>query len=412
MISLEAARQRVLDQCTRLHPKALPVGEVLGCVTSVPLDAPESVPPFDNSAVDGFAVRSVDVATVPVGLRIVATLAAGAAPTIAVGAGEAIRIMTGAPIPEGADAVVMVEDTDVAQSGSDGEVVTVKRSVGPGDAVRRVGDDVRSGDLVLERFTALGAAHLGVLASLGYRRVPVFPRARVGVLSTGDELIDDGSALKPGQIRESNRTMLLGALQQANCVPVDLGLARDTRAEITAALERGVGECDAIITSGGVSMGDFDLIKQILGERAEMNWMQIAIRPAKPFAFGLLPGPVPERPVPVFGLPGNPVSSLVSFELLARPALRLMMAHSEIHRPTVLAVADRSLPRRPDGKIHFVRVVGRFGPDGRLHVESTGAQGSHQLAATAAANGLAILPDGPGAEAGDDVEVMLLGLER
>jgi len=240
----------------------------------------------------------------------------------------------------------------------------------------------------------------------------VFPRARVGVLSTGDELIDDGSALKPGQIRESNRTMLLGALQQANCVPVDLGLARDTRAEITAALERGVGECDAIITSGGVSMGDFDLIKQILGERAEMNWMQIAIRPAKPFAFGLLPGPVPERPVPVFGLPGNPVSSLVSFELLARPALRLMMAHSEIHRPTVLAVADRSLPRRPDGKIHFVRVVGRFGPDGRLHVESTGAQGSHQLAATAAANGLAILPDGPGAEAGDDVEVMLLGLER
>jgi molybdenum cofactor synthesis domain-containing protein len=407
VISLEEARQRVLDQCSRLHPKALPVSEVLGCVTSVPLDAPEAVPPFDNSAVDGFAVRADDVAKVPVQLRVVGTLAAGTAPTIPVGPGEAVRIMTGAPIPPGADAIVMVEDTSI-----DGEQVTIGRAVHRGDAVRRVGEDVLSGELVLDRFTPLGAAHLGVLASLGYRRVPVFPRARVGVLSTGDELVDDGSALQPGQIRESNRTMLLGALAQANCVPVDLGLARDTRAEITAALERGVLECDAIITSGGVSMGDFDLVKQILGERAEMNWMQITIRPAKPFAFGLLPGPVPEQPVPVFGLPGNPVSSLVSFELLARPALRQMMGHSQIDRPEVLGIADRGLARRADGKIHFVRVVGRFGPDGRLHVESTGAQGSHQLASTAAANGLAVLPDGPGVEAGGDVRVMLLGLER
>jgi molybdopterin molybdotransferase len=161
-----------------------------------------------------------------------------------------------------------------------------------------------------------------------------------------------------------------------------------------------------------VSMGDFDLVKQILGERAEMNWMQIAIRPAKPFAFGLLPGPVPERPVPVFGLPGNPVSSLVSFELLARPALRLMMAHSEINRPEIVAVADHDFSRRPDGKIHFTRVVARFAGDGRLHAESTGAQGSHQLASTAAANGLAVIPDGVGIEAGQPVTVILFGLER
>ncbi|MCU1346811.1 MAG: moeA [Acidimicrobiia bacterium] len=381
------------------------MAEVLGCVTSVPLEAPEAVPPFDNSAVDGFAVRSSDVTSAPTQLRVVATLAAGAAASTAVEPGQAIRIMTGAPIPDGADAVVMVEDTTI-----DGDQVTIGRAATAGQAVRRAGDDVRSGAMVFDRFTALGPAHLGVLASLGYRRVPVYGRARVGVLSTGDELVDDGSKLQPGQIRESNRTMLLAALAQANCLPVDLGLARDTRAEIEAGLERGVQTCDAIITSGGVSMGDFDLVKQILGERAEMNWMQIAIKPAKPFAFGLLPGLVPERPVPVFGLPGNPVSSLVSFELLARPALRLMMAHGDIDRPEVLAVADEPLRRRPDGKIHFVRVVGRFGDDGRLHVASTGAQGSHQLASTAAANGLARLPDGDGVEAGGDVNVMLLGL--
>lgn len=409
VIPLSEAAERVLSAVPRLHPKALPLGEVLGCVTSVPLAAPEDVPPFANTAVDGFAVRAADTATVPARLRVVGTLPAGAAPTVPVGPGEAIRIMTGAPMPVGADAVVMVEDTSVEVSG-DAEIVVIGRAARSGDAVRGAGDDVRRDEEVFPRYTVIHAAHLGVLASMGYRKVPVFPRARVGVLSTGDELIDDGSALQPGQIRESNRTMLLGAVAAANCVPVDLGVARDNRADIEAAIARGVADCDAVITSGGVSMGDFDLVKQILSEHGDMNWMQVAIKPAKPFAFGLLAGPVQERPVPVFGLPGNPVSSLVSFEVLARPALRQMMGHQMIGRPEVMAVADDGLRRRPDGKTHLIRVHGAFGDDGRFHVRSSGAQGSHQLAATANANGIAIVDDGEGITPGGDVRVLLLDL--
>jgi molybdenum cofactor synthesis domain-containing protein len=296
----------------------------------------------------------------------------------------------------------MVEDTE-----TEGDVVRIVRSVAVGDAVRPAASDVRRGDVVLPERTVLGPAHIGVLASIGRSEVAVYPRPRVGVLSTGDELVEDGAPLAPGQIRESNRPMLLGLVDQAGAEPVDLGLVGDDEAAITAAIEHAVATCDAVVTSGGVSMGDFDLIKVVLDRMGVMTWMQIAIKPAKPFAFGVLSGP--ERSVPVFGLPGNPVSSLVSFEVLARPALRKMMGHTELDRPTVRAVADGPLRRRPDGKLHLVRVHGAFAPDGRWHVRSTGAQGSHQLASTAGANGLALMVDGGGLDAGDDVDVLLIG---
>ena len=230
--------------------------------------------------------------------------------------------MTGAPLPPGADAVVMVEDTEVTE---DGRRVRIDRPAVLGDAVRRAGDDVHKGDLLFPAGTELRPAVVGVLASVGLASVRVVSRPRVGVLSTGDELVEDGGPLGPGQIRESNRTMLLGAVGQAGCTPIDLGLVRDDEAALEAVLADAAVRCDAVVTSGGVSMGDFDIVKAVLGRLATMRWMQIAIRPAKPFAFGLLSGP--DRPVPVFGLPGNPVSSLVSFELLARPALRQMMGH-------------------------------------------------------------------------------------
>ena len=331
------------------------------------------------------------------------TIAAGAPPSIPVEPGQAVRIMTGAPLPAGTEAVVMVEDTEALNGG---HRVRISRSVSAGDAVRRAGDDVHRGDALFPAGTEIRPAVLGVLASVGIVSLPVVARARVGALSTGDELIEHGAPLAPGQIRESNRTMLLGALEQAGCIPVDLGLVRDDEAALEAALTEAATRCDAIVTSGGVSMGDFDIVKAVLDRMARMRWMQIAIRPAKPFAFGLLEGA--ERSVPVFGLPGNPVSSLVSFELLARPALRQMMGHAVIDRPRVRAVADEGLRRRPDGKVHWNRVVGQFKDDGRLHVRSTGAQGSHQLASTAAANGLAAVPDGPGIEAGGEVDVLLL----
>jgi molybdenum cofactor synthesis domain-containing protein len=408
VISLDEASAYVLERCEPLSPVRLSLGEALGCALAEPVHALENVPPFENTAVDGYAVRAADTSGAspehPVELEVVATLAAGAEPRDRVGAGQAIRIMTGAPIPPGADAVVMVEDT-VALAG--GVRVEVSRAVHAGDAVRSVGDDVLAGQLLFPMLTELRPAHLGVLASVGYSTVPVFPRARVGVLSTGDELVEDGGPLRPGQIRESNRTMLLGLVQRAGAEPVDLGLVRDDKAAMTEVVRRAVQVCDAVVTSGGVSMGDFDLVKVVLDELGDMRWMQVAIKPAKPFAFGLLHGDH-GRPAPVFGLPGNPVSSLVSFELLARPALRRMMGHAELHRPSLRAVADEPLRRRPDGKVHLVRTHGWFAPDGRWHVRSTGAQGSHQLAATAAANSLAVLPEGDGVAKGADVDVILL----
>jgi molybdenum cofactor synthesis domain-containing protein len=403
VIAVEAAQSLVMEACRRLPTVRLPLRDALGCVLAADVASPEMVPPFDNTAVDGYAVQASDTASAPVELRVVGLLAAGAAPERAVGPGEAIRIMTGAPMPAGADAAVMVEDTEVVAD----DRVRIGRSVAAGDAVRRVGDDVSEGAVVLTAGTELRPAHLGVLSSIGVVEVEVVRRARVGVLSTGDELVERGAPLRPGQIRESNRPMLLGLVEQAGAEPVDLGLVRDDEAALTEVIEGAVADCDALVSSGGVSMGDFDVVKLVLDKIGRMQWMQVAIKPAKPFAFGLLGAE--DAATPVFGLPGNPVSSLVSFELFARPALRQMMGHGHPGRPEVLAIADDGMPRRHDDKTHFVRVHAAFGADGRLHVRSTGAQGSHQLAASAAANALAVVPDGDGIKPGGDVRTLLIG---
>jgi molybdenum cofactor synthesis domain-containing protein len=395
---LEDAQAFVLESCPLLDPVVLERDDAAGLVLAAPIVAAEVVPPFDNTAVDGYAVRAADVANVPVELRVVGELAAGAAPTVAVGAGEAIRIMTGAPMPDGADAVVMVEDSERIGD----HAVRLTRSVQPGAAIRSAGDDVRIGDELFAARTTITPAVAAVLASVNVARVQVYPRVRVAVLSTGDELVDDGSPLAIGQIRESNKTMLAALLAEAGCDVIDLGVVRDDEAELERVLRAAASDCDAIVSSGGVSMGDYDVVKAVLGRIAEMHWMQIAIKPAKPFAFGRLDG------TPIFGLPGNPVSSLVSFELLARPALRRMMGHRRLTRASVVAVTDAAFGRQPDGKVHFVRVNGEFGDDGRYHVRPVGAQGSHQLAATALADAMAVVPDGDGLPAGADVAVLLL----
>jgi molybdenum cofactor synthesis domain-containing protein len=395
---LEDAQALVLESCPPLVAVEVDRVAALGLVLAGAVVASEVVPPFDNTAVDGYAVRSEDVVNVPVELRVVDELAAGVAPSRAVGPGEAIRIMTGAPMPPGADAVVMVEDSE--RVGDHG--VRLKRSVPPGAAVRRAGDDVRAGDELFAAGTTITPAVAAVLASVNASAVEVHRRARVAVLSTGDELVDDGSPLQIGQIRESNKTMLAALLAEVGCEVVDLGVVRDDEVELERVLRSAASDCDAIVSSGGVSMGDYDVVKAVLGRIADMSWMQIAIKPAKPFAFGRLDG------TPIFGLPGNPVSSLVSFELLARPALRRMMGHRRLTRTSVVAVTDVPLDRQSDGKVHFVRVRGEFGDDGRYHVRPLDAQGSHQLAATALADALAVLPEGPGLPAGADVAVLLL----
>jgi molybdopterin molybdotransferase len=402
VIPIDEAQRIVLDACPLLPAVRVPIGEALGLVTAEAVVAHEDVPPFVNTAVDGYAVRALDTAGAPVELEVVGYLPAGAAPTVPVGAGQAIRIMTGAPVPDGADAIVMVEDTESAD-----RTVRIMKPASTGDAVRAAGSDVPIGATVLEEGTVLRAPHLGVLASLGDAGVIVHRRPRVAVLSTGDELVEAGQPLALGQIRESNKAMLLALIAQAGCTPVDLGIVRDDEDALIAVLQHAAATCDAIVTSGGVSMGDVDVVKLVLDRVGDMQWMQIAIKPAKPFAFGIMKGP--EREVPVFGLPGNPVSSFVSFELLARPGLRTMMGHPDPKRPEIVAIASEGLARRPDGKVHFVRVRGTFEPDGRLHVRSTGGQASHQLAASAGADGLARLDDGDGVTPGREVRVLWLG---
>ena len=404
MIPLEEARNRILATVPRLPAVSVALGEALGLVTVEDLAATEPIPPFPNTGVDGYAVRAADTAgatpEAPVRLRVVAELPAGKAPTVPVGPGEAIRIMTGAPAPDGADAIVMVEDTSV-EGGGDGEVVAIRKAARPGDHVRAAGGDLAVGDAAIAAGSVLGPAHLGVVASLGQPTVAVVRRPRVAVMSTGDELVPPGEPLTIGQIRDSNRPMLMALVAQAGCEPVDFGIGVDEENVITERLEKAAATYDAVMTSGGVSMGDYDIVKKVLRRIAEMEWWQIAIRPAKPLAFGMLHG------VPIFGLPGNPVSSHVSFELFARPALLQMMGHGRRFRPVTPAVAGHDMHRRIDGKLHLDRVVVDIA-DGRYLATAVRSQESNALAASAAANGLALLPDGEGVAAGDDVTVMLL----
>jgi molybdopterin molybdotransferase len=394
LIDVESVRRVILAACPVLPATELPLGEALGCVTAATVVARHDVPPFANSAMDGFAVRAADT---PGTLEVVATTAAGAAPADGVGPGHAVRIMTGAPVPPGADAVVMVERTSPA-----GEAKVAVEAARPGDHIRRAGEDLRAGQVLFDPGTELGPGHVGVLASVGTEAVEVVPPARVGVLSTGDELVSGPGDLRPGQIRDSNRPMLLALVARAGCIPVDLGAAPDDETALTAAVERGVAGCDAILTTGGVSVGDFDYMKAVLDRLGDMHWWQVAVKPAKPLAFGTV------GDTPVFGLPGNPVSAIVSFELFARPALRRMTGHRDLFRPEVPAIADEPLRRRPDGKLHLVRVVATADEDGRLHVRSSGGQGSHLLRAMALANALALLPDGDGVDADATVKVVLL----
>jgi molybdenum cofactor synthesis domain-containing protein len=396
VIPLEEAQSEILDAVTTLAPRPFARGDARGLVLAQDVVAGEAVPPFANTGMDGYAVRAADT---PGSLRVVGELPAGRAPTIAVGAGEAIRIMTGAPMPDGADAVVMVERTR-----ADGDQVVVEVAQ-PGEHVRRAGGDVEAGDLVFERGTLLTPTHLGVLASLDVRAVSCHPRPRVGVISTGDELVESG-ALAPGRIRDSNRPMLLALVEELGCEAIDGGIVGDDEAAITAAVERAADSCDALLTSGAVSVGDYDFVKFVLERVAQERggsslWAQVAIKPAKPLAFAML------GRVPAFGLPGNPVSSRVSFELFARPALRKLAGRADVAAETVRATAASAMRRRPDGKLHLDRVRVRI-DDGRYVCERAGAQASNVLSGMAAANGLALLPDGEGVDAGAEVDVLLL----
>jgi molybdopterin molybdotransferase len=396
VIPLADAQSTILGAVSVLPPRSFAARAARGLVLAEDIVASEAVPPFANTGMDGYAVRAADT---PGSLLVVGELPAGRAPTIAVGPGEAIRIMTGAPMPDGADAVVMVERTRV-----DGDRVDVEAAK-PGEHVRRAGGDVEVGDLVFERGALLSPAHLGVLASLDIQDVSCHPRPRVGVISTGDELVERGD-LAPGLIRDSNRPLLLALIEELGCEAVDGGMIGDDELAITTAIENAADSCDALLTSGAVSVGDYDFVKLVLERVAKQRggtslWAQVAIKPAKPLAFAMLGA------VPAFGLPGNPVSSRVSFELFARPALRKLAGRADVAAEPVLATAAAPMRRRADGKLHLDRVRVWI-EDGRFVCARAGDQASNVLSGMASANALALLDDGDGVDAGAEVPLLLL----
>lgn len=406
VIPVVEARQFVLACCTPLAPHPSAAGEAAGLVLADTVRAAHCVPSFANSAMDGYAVRAADTVGAPVRLQVVATVMAGDNPTVVVGSGDAARIMTGAPMPPGADAVCMVERTRTESGGS----VVIEEVVALDTNVRHAGDDIEAGTEVFAPGTVLTPRHVGVLASLGIETVLVHPAPRVAVVSTGDELATTPGALAPGKIRDANRPALLAQLRTDGFEPVDLGIVGDDLSVLAQVLEHGGSSCDAVVASGGVSVGDRDVVKVVLQERCgeTMRWMQVAVKPAKPFAFGALSS----TGAPVFGLPGNPVSALVSYELFVRPALRAMAGHRVLDRPCLTAIAETGLRRRRDGKLHLVRALVQVGADGILRVRPSGGQDSHMLRALAEANALVLLPDGDGVPIDGRVEVMLLDDER
>jgi molybdopterin molybdotransferase len=377
----------ILASVTALPSLDLQLLDAHGCVLAEDVVAPWPMPQFDNSAMDGYAVQVADVESAsretPVTLPVVADIAAGDHDVHSIGAGFAARIMTGAPMPTGAEAVVPVEWTDggIAK-------VTIDRAPKPGQHIRRAGEDVAAGEQVLKTGAFLGAAQVGLLAAVGKDRVHVRPRPRVVVISTGSELVEPGLPLAPGQVPDSNSYTLTAAAKEAGAIAYRVGAVPDDPKRMLDTIEDQLVRADLVVTSGGVSAGAYDVVKEVLSSLGTVTFEKIAMQPGMPQGFGY----IGEDKTPIFTLPGNPVSAFVSFEVFVRPAIRRMLGVARLHRPSVRAVLQSSL-RSPEGKRQFARARVQPVGEGVYHVTPMDAQGSHLVSDLAYANALIVVPE-------------------
>jgi molybdopterin molybdotransferase len=399
MRSVEEVRASILSEVSPLEPFELPLVEAFGCVLAEDVIAPLDLPPFASSAMDGFAVRARDIEDAsidePATLQIVGRALMGREPDVAVGSGEAVRIATGAPIPKGADAIVPIEHA-VTQ----GESVLVLRAFAEGASVRAMAEDATKGDLLVPAGRRLSGPELGMLASAGMADVKVYPRPRVAILSTGDELVEPGRPISFGQIRDSNSYTLFGSIRDAGASPLLGGIVPDDVDELRDVMLGLVSRADVFVSSGGVSVGERDVVKRAFFRRGDISFYRVAMQPGMPQGFGQVEGR------PYFGLPGNPVSVFVSFEMFIRPALLKMMGRRDLLRPEVDADLTGEI-RGPINRTVFSRVRVRRSR-GRWLAESTGGGQSNLLSTVTRANGLAVIPVGQEvAHAGSRVRVIL-----
>ena len=412
MLSVEQAYERVMARFQTLEFEEKALLDCMGQVLAEDIKSPLALPPLANSGMDGYALRHSDIVGAshenPKNLEVIGIVAAGHMPNRTVGPGTAIRIMTGAPIPDGADTVVPFEETDEVERKREGKPldnVAVFADMPTGCNVRPAGEDISAGTLVLERGIIVRAAEIGVIASLGMDSIKVIRRPIVAVLATGDELETAGTPLSDGKIYDSNSFSIAASIADAGGIPKILGIARDSLTDLTTKLEATSG-CDLVVTSAGVSKGDYDIVKDVLNQKGEMNFWSVRMRPAKPLAFGQL-NDLDGRIIPLMGLPGNPVSAMVAFEMFARPAIRIMLGKKKKPRPMVGGVLTGAI-KNEDGRRVYARVEVEF-KDGEYRATPTGPQGSNILTSMSKANGLAICPeDLAGKDAGEQVQIIML----
>ncbi|HUT97292.1 MAG TPA: gephyrin-like molybdotransferase Glp [Dehalococcoidales bacterium] len=413
MISVEQALEKVLEHIEILEVEESPILSCLGQALAEDIFSEINIPPMDNSAMDGFAVRAADTRGAsrksPRILRVIDTAVAGSISQAKVEPGMAVRIMTGAPVPKGADAVVKFEETDQLERGANAPEVGILTEVEKGLEIRRAGEDIAKGMMVLDKGTVIRPAEVGALASLGRSLIKVIRRPVVAIIATGDEVVDITKPLPEGKIYNSNSYGLAAQVMRYGGIPRILGIASDVEGSLVARLHLGL-DADMLVTSGGVSLGDYDIVREVLAKEGEIVFWRVRQKPGKPLTFGMIRafadgGGV--RKIPLFGLAGNPVSAMLNFELFARPAMLKMMGRKKLGKPMIEATIEEPI-KNTDGRRIFARAVVQK-REGKYFARLTGPQGSGILTSMTLANGLVIVPeDMPGVEEGDSVQVIML----